>query len=196
MNVLHISTHSGKMTGIQSVSTSTKHNPFCQAAQKVEGSVCAKCYARTYEAMRPSLLKALDRNSEVLKEVLPMSSLPYVNASIFRFSSFGELLNTHHAVNLLNTAYKNPETMFALWTKRANLVQAAIRRVGLPDNINLIYSAPMIDKKPKLPKYFTKSFTVYSKNSDQKFNCAAKSCVTCRLCYTKNDVTEIAEKLH
>lgn len=196
MNVLHISTHSGKMKNIQSISTTTKHNLFCQAAQMVEGSVCSKCYARNYEAMRPALVKALNRNSEFLKEVLPITDLPYLNASIFRFSSFGELLNTNHAVNLLNIAKKNPETMFAVWTKRANLMQAAIRKVGLPDNINLIYSAPMINKKPKLPKYFTKTFTVYSKDSNQEFNCAAKSCVTCRLCYTKNSVVEISEKLH
>jgi len=196
MNVVHISSHSGKMKGINSISTSTKHNPFCQAAQKKEGSICSKCYARTYEAMRPSLVKALDRNSVVLKEVLPMSSLPYLNDQIFRFSSFGELLNTNHAINLLNICYKNPETMFALWSKRANLVQAAIRKVGLPDNINLIYSAPMINTKPKLPKNFHKTFTVYGKGYEVETNCAARSCVTCRLCYTRNDVVEIAERLH
>lgn len=196
MNVVHISTHSGKMKGIQSISTSTKNNPFCQAAQKKEGSICSKCYAKTYETMRPSLVKALDRNSSVLKDVLPMSSLPYFNATIARFSSFGELLNTNHATNLLNICYKNPETMFALWSKRPNLVQAAIRKVGLPDNINLIMSSPLIDKKANLPKYFHKVFTVYSKGFEVETNCAAKSCITCRLCYTKNSVVEISERIH
>lgn len=192
---LHITTHSGKMKGIESISTSTKHNRFCQAAQKKEGSVCTKCYAKNYEAMRPSLVTALERNSTALREVLPPEDLPYINASIFRFSSFGELINVNHTINLLNITYKNPHVMFALWTKRPNLVQAAIRKVGLPDNINLIYSAPMIDRKPKLPKNFTKTFTVYSKGSTQEINCGAKSCVTCRLCYTKNNITEVSERV-
>ena len=46
-NKLHITTnHTGKMTGMQSLSTSCKTNPNCAKYSKVEGSVCQKCYGR------------------------------------------------------------------------------------------------------------------------------------------------------
>lgn len=194
---IHITKHSGKMTGIDSISTSTTHNKFCQKLATVEGTVCGKCYASRFEKQRPTLVTALNGNGIALSSsVLPIDKLPYINADIFRFSSFGELINTNHAVNLLNITYKNPHVLFALWTKRSNLVHAAIRKVGLPTNINLIYSAPFLNQKPALPKHFTKTFTVYSKGVEVETNCAAISCLSCRLCYSRNDTVDVAERVH
>lgn len=198
MSIVHITSHSGKMTGIESISTSTSGNPFCRKMQKCEGSVCTRCYAKTYEKMRPALVTALERNTMLLKgRVLSDRELPVINANIFRFSSFGDLHNTVHAINLVNVAEKNPATTFAIWTKRPRLLQAAFRKVGKPTNLIAIYSAPMIDQEPSLPKNFDKTFTVFTKGkaSEVGINCGAKSCVTCRVCYTKGGAVQVREKL-
>lgn len=193
--LVHITKHSGKMTGIDSISTPSADNEHCNKMKQCAGSICAVCYSTNYEAFRPSMVKALHKNTITLGgSVLPMADLPYINANIFRFSSFGDLLNVNHAVNLLNIAHKNPHVFFGFWTKRANLVQAAVRKVGKPDNVALIYSSLMINKKANLPKYFDKTFTIYDGDYD-KINCEAKSCFNCMLCYSKNNVTEIAESI-
>lgn len=37
--------HTGKMTGMASLSTSVIDNPICAARAKVKGSICEKCFA-------------------------------------------------------------------------------------------------------------------------------------------------------
>lgn len=43
-----IATHSGKMSGIPSISTSVLCNRNCAENAAVKGSICEKCYARGY----------------------------------------------------------------------------------------------------------------------------------------------------
>lgn len=193
---VHITTHGGKMKNIQSISTSSTHNPFCQKMAKCADNICSKCFSNRYEGLRPTMVKALQRNASLLSErVLSEDELPVLNAQIFRFQAFGDLLNVNHAINLLNIAKKNPGTFFGIWTKRANVMQMAINKVGRTDNMNLIYSAPKIGVEPKVPKYFDKTFTVHPKGSSAGINCGAKNCDGCRICYTKNDVVSINETL-
>ncbi len=199
MKKLHISTGSGKMAGIPSINTPTSTNKFCQKMAKTN-SVCAKCYAKRFESMRLNVLKAISRNVPVLmdKDFQP----PKLNYDIVRFHSFGELINRTHLNNFFKIAFANPNTFFGLWTKRKDLVQAYIREGGVvPSNMNLIYSNPKMDSRlTKVPKGFHKVFNVHSKEgielNEIPVNCGGKSCINCKLCYTKNSVQIIDEKLH
>ena len=56
MNKIEMCTdHTGKMEGINSISTSTDMNPHCRANAKIRGSICAKCYAHNMIQMYSGL---------------------------------------------------------------------------------------------------------------------------------------------
>ena len=82
MNELHITTkHTGKMTGMQSLSTSCKTNPNCEKNAKIEGSVCQKCYAQRQMKMYKNMSAAFEKNAEILtKGIIPNEDLPIINA--------------------------------------------------------------------------------------------------------------------
>ena len=69
--------HTGKMEGINSISTSVVLNPFCQKQQAVEGSICSHCFAESMMKMYSALEEKLARNTKVLTEsILPEEDLP------------------------------------------------------------------------------------------------------------------------
>ena len=156
--------------------------------------VCSKCYAAQMEQFRSNMQPALLRNTALLKEsVLSDWDLPVINALAFRFSSFGELENETHFINLINICNKNPNTFFSLWTKRSATVQYVLNRLPKPKNLNLIYSSPILNKEATLPKYFDKVFTVYTEEPDN-VNFHGK-CKDCMACYQPNSTVFIREML-
>jgi hypothetical protein len=76
-------------------------------------------------------------------------------------------------------------------------------------NLTLVFSSLFLNKKTSLehlnlPTPFFegqyKTFTVYTKkflieHPEVKINCGARACNKCRLCYLKNDTTEVSEIL-
>lgn len=188
---IHVTNGNGKMTGIQSINTSTTNNEFCTKMRETD-SVCKKCYAARFENMRPSLHDALEKNIVLSQRDLTTRELPIINASIFRFHSYGELINSKHFENYIAIANHNPGTIFTLWTKRKNIVSRVLNNMVKPGNLILIYSSSIIDDIAALPKHFNKVFTAHSKNTDKPINCHGE-CNNCRLCYSHNDVTFINE---
>ena len=179
----------GKMKGFHSLNTSPLDNMFCEAMSKNPKSICYNCYSRkslrTYaqSARRPWKLNGRILSSKVLNS----SELPKTSKEYFRFQSHGELINENHYVNLVNIAKKNPNTTFALWTKRKNIVKK-FGKMGA-DNLVLIYSEPMINNTSKeIPEEFDRRFTVFTKDFAKdhniNINCHGKSCMDCLECYS------------
>ncbi len=186
----------GKMTGIPAISTASLDNDFCKKMSKIDGSVCQKCYGIRTEKIYPNSYKSYSQNSRVLMSVNYRPSAIYDD--VVRFNAFGELYNGLHFKNLCKLAEYNPETIFVLWTKRYKLVQANIEHK--PDNLLLVYSSPCLDKPMnKPPKHFNKVFNVftkeYIKDNNIDINCGAKSCKKCMMCYSRNNITVINEKV-
>jgi hypothetical protein len=191
---------SGKMLGINCISTNNLSNPLCAKFKDIEGSVCQKCFAdktaKTYGTLRDNL----EANSKLLASNLPTDDeLPVLVDDIFRIESFGDLQNVVQARNYLRIIKANPSTMFAWWTKHPSLVLQAIELEGKPANVNLILSSLMINHQASMPAMFDKVFTVYDDetiaNKSIDVNCGARSCRGCMACYTKNDVKIVNERL-
>jgi hypothetical protein len=146
--------------------------------------------------------KPMVENQRILtSEVLPFDMLPAINNLYFRFEAFGDVNNATQVKNSFNLCYKNPRVKFALWTKNPDYIAAAIRDgYEKPANLNIVLSSLFVNKQRKTRYAFVdKVFTVYdpehiAKNNVQ-INCGAKNCFTCGLCYEKNDVSIINEKL-
>lgn len=200
---LHFTTkHTGKMAGMASISTSVTTNARCAKNAQIKGSICEKCFAAKQMKVYPTMEKPMVENQRILtSEILPAEKLPTINNIYFRFESFGDLNNSTQVKNYFNICYKNPKVKFALWTKNPDYIAAAIRDgYEKPANLNIVLSSLFVNKERKHKYSFVdKVFTVYDPQYIEKnnvsINCGARNCFTCGLCYEKNDVSIINEKL-
>jgi hypothetical protein len=192
--------HTGKMAGMQSLSSSCICNPACIARMKDENSICYYCFSAAMHNRYSALAACLEKNSSVLSSRLfELFELPMINAAFFRFESFGDLGSVTQARNYIRIAKRNPWTRFALWTKNPGYLAAAIREEGKPENLNVILSSPYMNTPCDASRwpFVDKIFTVYDKDhqANVNINCGYRKCLDCLLCYTKNDVTVINESL-
>lgn len=196
--------HQGKMSGMQSLSTSCTNNLFCITRAKNNDLVCSHCYAQRQMKIYKNLEKCLRRNTEILTtHVLEKDEIPFINAAFFRFESFGDLNNEIQVENYFNIAKKNKHTKFALWTKNPWIIEKVINNGGKkPSNLQIVYSSPVInmcDDKQTVYPFIDKIFTAYSKEyikeNNIDINCGAKSCLACHRCYVKSKEKFINEKL-
>lgn len=198
--------HTKKMEGMVSINTSTMKNPFCIKAAKTD-TICKKCYAFQLEAFYShggKFIPSYKKNGDILsKRMLNEEQIGKVikklkKFNIVRFHAFGELLNLTHAYNYVNIAKAAPEKMFALWSKRADIIKH-IKDVK-PENLITIYSTPRVDVlDPIKPIGFDKVFTVYSrkfvKENNIEINCGGRSCISCQSCYKLDGPENITELL-
>ena len=119
-----------------------------------------------------------------MSELIHWDLLPMINQAYFRFNAHGELINTAHFQNIVNTARKNPHCSFALWTKRVSIVRQF--KELIPDNLILVFSNPKIDKIVNVPRGFHKVFNNVVKSSGLKQNCTGQKCINCLSCYRKD----------
>lgn len=202
---LHVCTrHTGKMKGMWSISTSPLSNEGCKVRSQIEGSVCARCYARGMCAQYKDLAPCLDRNGSILstRDIDPVAEMPYLgNLKYFRFESFGDLINPQHLKNYLAIARANPTVKFALWTKALEVGDEVFikQKVKCPKNLTILVSSLFINKEIAKPSWAHKIFTVYSKEYIEEhgieINCGARNCVDCHRCYQRSGDTIINEKL-
>ena len=206
MNQLFITTdHRAKMEGMVSLNTSTECNPFCKEMQKNSEFVCSHCYAHQMERMYGRKLGYIEKykiNGDILSNRnLTESELGWLTVelgtrSIVRFHSFGELLNMIHLNNFVRIAKALPKTIFALWSKRVDIIK---RLKDKPKNLILIYSTPKLDDfESYIPKGFDKVFSVYKKKVVEKnnieINCQGR-CIDCLKCYSPKGPKQIREQM-
>ena len=200
---LHFTTkHNGKMAGMVSISTAVTTNARCAKNAQIKGSICEKCFAAKQMKIFPSMEKPMVENQRILtSEILPEEKLPSINSLYFRFEAFGDLNNATQVINYFNMCEKNPRVKFALWTKNPDYIAEAIA-LGhrKPENLNIVLSSLFINKERKHKFDFVdKVFTVYDPQHIEEhktdINCGARNCFSCGLCYEKNDITHIREKL-
>lgn len=203
------SNHSGKMSGMVSVSTSVLENPHCQKRRACAGTICEKCYAGAQLQRYASQAKKLKLATEFFtSHVIDYDEIPLLNTLYFRFEAFGDLINSIQVVNYFNIARKNKAMNCALWTKNPWVVSYAMSEYGIekPDNLVILISSPYINKKIDIDKiksvypFIDKVFTVYSNeyidNNCMDINCGARECFTCLKCYSKiNGNVYINERL-
>lgn len=191
---IHITVHSDgtKMEGLRSISTSCRLNPYCMARAKVEGSICAKCYAVRLLEYREGLNKWLEHNYALLNSgIIRREDLPVISDRNFRFESFGDVGSEIHATNYLNIMRKNKATRFSVWTKNPQLYDEDIRESGKPKNGFFIYSSPNVNVEVSLERiweiypWIDAVFTVFDDGTPS--NCAGIHCLSCKNpCYGKH----------
>jgi hypothetical protein len=193
---MHITTHckKRKRAGMTSLNTDNLSNPFCQKMRESKNTICSSCYAYSQLKLYKSLQQHCADNS---KELTDPDFQPFgVMDRVFRFNSFGELINDQHLLNLIKIVNYNPNTTFALWTKRQDVVARVFADTKKPDNLILIYSSPLKNVQGQALPVFDKVFTVYDNACAEsvEINCRQK-CSECLLCYSHNDIKYVNETL-
>ena len=200
---VHITTnHTGKMSGMASISTACICNHHCTDHRNVKGSICEHCFAeRSFRMYNDGFERCFVNNYEILTKVeIPVELMPVLNYSIFRIESFGDIDNEIQAKNYWNLITANPYTQFGWWTKNYGIVEKVFDKFGKPSNVKLIISSIMLNKEYDISKfhYADKVFTVYSKDyikeNNININCGGNQCITCQRCYRDNEYIYIREK--
>lgn len=199
---------SGKMTGLQSISTAVFLNSQCLKNRRINGSICQKCYAARYSGMRPALARKLEINTLLYcGYVVPVELLPEINCLFFRLESFGDIMNTRQQVNYFNLVNKNSGVRFAQWSKNPHIINDTIKAgYNKPDNLTIVYSALFLNMDDSsvlkvMEKYgfIDYSFIVYTpeyiKENGVITNCAGVRCLSCLHCYKAGNIKIIREKL-
>ena len=185
----------GKMSGIQSISTSVLDNPICQARRKIKGSICEKCFACATLNRYSDLQTHLHDNFLLMNNsVIDWDDLPrFRNANIVRFESFGDSASVNHVINTFNICRKNPNVQFTIWTKNPNfIVQALKQGYTKPENLIIVLSSAKLNEvETMVYKFVDIVFTVftaeYAIEHDITINCGSRDCLGCMKCYTKHD---------
>ena len=140
---LKVSDHmSGKMEGIKCITSACTVNEHCKSLHT--NGICKHCYAFKYLNMRPTVRKCYERNSNVLSNAMDVSFMPSFRSGDFvRLESFGDLIDRDHIENYLLICFKNPQTSFALFTKRRFMLEAFFKsfEVKKPSNLAIVSSA-------------------------------------------------------
>lgn len=193
-----ISTHSGKMAGIPSISTSALENTICSARRQDNNTVCSHCYACQHLNYRKALKDKCKRNHDFFTtQLITAQDVPKINASSFRFESFGELQNVTQLQNYVTIANANVNTVFTLWTKNMDIVKtyAESNICDWHDNFKIIASSRLLnisDYSYYCDEYyslFDAVFTVYTKEYAKEhnidINCigGTGACLECGRCY-------------
>lgn len=198
---VHVTTHTGKLEGIPSVSTSCLCNRMCMARAKDPRLICSKCYSVSLQMKRTNLANAMKQNYEVLTKPVADGDLPRFTAKYVRIESFGDVANQVQAENYIRMVRLSPRTRFAAWTKNLAIWIAAFKRVGKPANMTLVYSDPVIGGSVKPGElvggeWVDHVFAVLPKNTpDERINCGGRHCLSCLRCYRKNTARMVYEKL-
>jgi hypothetical protein len=205
-----ISEHQGKMTSIPSISTNKKLNEHCMKMSRSANSdcICKYCYADRTMAMYPKLELSLTNNTEILTgRELETSEIQeiakhFLNTSIVRFESFGDLNNETQLINYIKIARAAKHTRFALFTKRYDIVKKYFESgQRFPDNVTLILSSPFIDhvlteSVSNIFKQYHRrviTFTVTRDKNNPNINCGKRRCVECRNCYDARNPKNVIE---
>ena len=200
MEKIKISKMTGKMKDIPAINTNPLSNVFCQKMHntKIKDIVCSDCYSYSMlNTYRKNCVPAFERNTNILKNKISKEQIPlFKKNNIVRIHAHGELINEQHLLNFMDIANENDKITFSLYTKRTDIVNKVLENSEKPNNMIIVYSNPIVDKPiHNIPAGFDKVFNVCRTAYLDKINCGAKSCNTCRSCYTKTGANIIYEAI-
>ena len=206
-NALVISSLTGKLEDFWAISTSVLMNQICQARARLEGCICAECYAAANCARWTNLAQSLETNFLILNNFLldedVLATIPFPSTNgCGRIESHGDVATEICAINYVRFIRSHKYLVFAVWTKNLNLYRNVLEAEGKPDNMIIIASSPMENVVMELPewakKYVDHIFTVYTPEYAKEHNIAINCgtweghdldhrCKKCMRCYTKGN---------
>lgn len=195
----------GKLESFNSISTSALCNKNCSRRAQNKDCICSSCYARKQlKRYKTSAVKMECNTKFYTNYKLECNCIPFINNTVFRFESFGEIQNGIQLENYFTIARKNPHCFFVLWSKEYRKFEEYIPGIAdsKPDNLRIIaseyfinnpFNESIIKKYPFIDKVFSVITAEYAAENNIDINCM-KKCNLCMTCYVKiNDIKFINE---
>ena len=197
---ISVSGHTGKMEGIPSISTNKFLNENCKAMMSSDNPncICKYCYVDRVTKRYKDLEPCLTHNQGILAgrilsddEIRELAKF-FMNTTIVRFESFGDLNNVTQLRNYMSLAKACKYTKFALFTKHFKIVMDFFKQgFKMPGNVTLVLSSPFTDYTLNealvntFKKYHSRTitFTVTKDKKNAGINCGKRKCIECRNCY-------------
>lgn len=167
--------------------------------RKVEGSVCAKCYAMKGNFNFPSVRKNKETNLKHIESEYFVYVMTYQLQDIkyFRWFDSGDLPHLEALKKIVQIAENTPSTKHWLPTREIKMIQEYLKNNKFPKNLIVRVSAPMVDGPP--PKGFRHTSTVHKDKKPYGFDCVSRfqgnQCLTCTACWDKR-IKNISYKEH
>lgn len=129
--------------------------PFFTCPGVCSGTCGRYCYAAKIALLRPSVLKAYARNTEILfadpAEYWRQVRRAAAGFRFFRFHVAGDIPTAEYLREMIKTAEALPHTSFLAFTKRFYAVNEAVDALGgLPENLQILFSGEE-NLKPENP---------------------------------------------
>jgi len=170
---------------------------------KVEGSVCADCYAMSGFYRMGNVKSCLEKRFESLsnpkwEEAMTVAISGSEGSGYFRWFDSGDIQSLAHLKQIAQIASNLPYVKFWLPTKEYGFVQSFLEENRLPENLTIRLSGYMIDG-PAPVALASRLGVVTSTVVSQGFSCPASGqgnkCLSCRACWDKQE-NNVAYKHH
>ena len=126
--------------------------PTGSAMRRVKGSVCSGCYAAKGRYCFGQCRAALMYRARAIRHPMWVEAMTEAirrsGSRWFRWHDSGDLQNTGHAINVLEICHRLPGTRFWLPTMEPVLLRGAVEARGMPENLTVRLSTPMVDAEP------------------------------------------------
>lgn len=203
ISAIWVTTHTGKLEGIQSISTLSICNPYCISRMLNGNSVCAHCYTEGHTYKKPLMAHLITNFKKLTERIIPDSELPIITSIYGRIESFGDVYNVTQAINYIHIIRKNPHVKFAIWSKNVGIWAKAFQIEGKPENTTFVQSSCRLNVPAKVNPahawFVDYVFTVYdfehAVSENVKIHCGFNKCMLCGHCYNKGNVMYVNEIL-
>ena len=170
---------------------------------KVEGSVCADCYAMSGFYRMGNVKSCLEKRLESLsnpkwENAMTIAISGSEGSGFFRWFDSGDIQSLAHLKQIAQIAKNLPSIQFWLPTKEYGIVTEYLQENELPENLTIRLSGFMVDG-PAPIALASRLGLVTSTVVSEGFTCPASSqgnkCLSCRACWDKG-VSNVAYKHH
>jgi hypothetical protein len=170
---------------------------------KVEGSVCADCYAMSGFYRMGNVKSCLEKRLESLsnpkwENAMTIAISGSEGSGFFRWFDSGDIQSLAHLKQIAQIAKNLPSIQFWLPTKEYGIVTQYLKENELPENLTIRLSGFMVDG-PAPIALASRLGLVTSTVATKDFTCPANSqgnkCLSCRACWDKG-VSNVAYKHH
>lgn len=170
---------------------------------KVEGSVCADCYAMSGFYRMGNVKSCLEKRLESLSNPLWAKAMTIAisgseGSGFFRWFDSGDIQSLDHLKQIAQIAKDLPHIKFWLPTKEYSIVSEFLAENELPQNLTIRLSGFMVDG-PAPVALANRLGLVTSTVAAKDFTCPASAqgnkCLSCRACWDKT-VQNVAYKHH
>ena len=172
--------------------------------RKVQGSICAICYALKGRYGFPNVQNALERRYKTIKGKRWVSDMVAAitrveQSGFFRWHDSGDVQSVSHFKKICAIARLTPNVKYWLPTREYGMVREFIEKGGIiPDNLTVRFSALMVDGPA--PETLAKRLGVQVSGAcASAFTCPASKqgnvCGSCRACWSR-ETFNVTYKTH